>query len=217
MNTVAVVIADLVNSRHIKDRQIFQRKLKQILDSISRKSARSLLSPLTLTLGDEFQAVYGDFKTLFYDMMAILEAIHPYGIRIAIAHGPLLTDINRKAALEMDGPAFIEARMLIDRLKKYSGTMIQFTTAKSFNPEMINLCLRILSKEIQTWKPNTVRIFNRIMEGMEKDRIAAELNITVRAVDKQIANHKLRDFREMLEIISGDLESGLEMPGGDKD
>ena len=57
MNVVAL-IADIVDSRAIPERARFQRSLKTTLAAVNKRSRRSLLSPVTLTLGDEFQAVY---------------------------------------------------------------------------------------------------------------------------------------------------------------
>jgi hypothetical protein len=55
---VVAVIADIVESREIPDRAHFQRRLKQVLDEPNSRAVDSLLSPFTLRVGDEFQAVY---------------------------------------------------------------------------------------------------------------------------------------------------------------
>lgn len=214
MKNVVVLIADIVNSRSIENRQAFQRDLKAIINVVNSRSKKSHLSPITLTLGDEFQAVYGDFRTLFPDMIEIMTSIHPRELRIAIAHGPLSTDINPKAALEMDGKAFVQARHLMDKLKKTRHTMIQITTSEFFNPDMTNLCLRLASKELATWKANTLKIFNDLLKGTPKEQIAGNLQITRRAVDQQIATHHLDEYVEMLGLVAKDLESGLEIEIG---
>lgn len=50
------VIADLVDSRLLSDRREFQQLLKEKLKDVSAESS-GLVSPYTITLGDEFQAV----------------------------------------------------------------------------------------------------------------------------------------------------------------
>ena len=54
---VVVLIADIIESREIEDRSGFQEDLVRCLTAINTKSY-TLLSPYTVTLGDEFQAVY---------------------------------------------------------------------------------------------------------------------------------------------------------------
>ncbi|HPB66995.1 MAG TPA: SatD family protein [Spirochaetales bacterium] len=61
------VIADLVDSRGIADRGRFQRGLKASLEALSSRRGARLLSPYTITLGDEFQALYRDSGTLLAD------------------------------------------------------------------------------------------------------------------------------------------------------
>ena len=95
MKNVMVLIADIVNSRSIENRQQSQRNLKAIINSVNTHSIESLLSPITLTLGDKF-------------------------------------------------------RKLMNTLKMADHTIIEITTTELFNPDLTNLCLRLLSKEIAT-------------------------------------------------------------------
>ena len=55
MNYISL-IGDIVNSRGIKSRDTFQKKLDSELKKINKENP-NLLSPYTLTLGDEFQAM----------------------------------------------------------------------------------------------------------------------------------------------------------------
>lgn len=214
MRNAIVLIADIVNSRIIENRHVFQRDLKAIINTVNERSRTSHLSPITLTLGDEFQAVYGGFRTLFPDMIDIMTSIHPYQLRIAIAHGQLSTDINPNAALEMDGSAFIKARELMESLKKARHTMMQIATTEAFNPDLTNLCLRLVSKEIARWKSNTLKIFDDLLNHARKEQIAGALQITKRAVDQQIATHHLEEYTEMLDLVANELAMGLETEVG---
>jgi hypothetical protein len=91
---VIVLIGDIVGSRDLDERSQIQRKLKRIFTLIKRKRS-FLLSPYTITLGDEFQAVYGRAEYLFVDILNILSSIYPVKARFAIGIGGLKTPINR--------------------------------------------------------------------------------------------------------------------------
>ncbi len=67
------------------------------------------MSPFTITLGDEFQAVYGGFEAVLGDTVEIIAEVYPHRLRMALGHGPLSTDLNPTAALGMDGPCFAAA------------------------------------------------------------------------------------------------------------
>ncbi|MFW5843405.1 MAG: SatD family protein [Spirochaetota bacterium] len=103
------VIADIVDSRGIPDRPEFQRRLDALLGRMSNRSGKHLLSPFTITLGDNFQAVYGGFEAVLGDAVEIIAAVYPLRLRMALGHGPLSTDLNPTAALGMDGPCFAAA------------------------------------------------------------------------------------------------------------
>ncbi|WP_295885302.1 SatD family protein [uncultured Thiohalocapsa sp.] len=113
-----VVIADVIASRELPDRAAAQRRLRASLDS--RNAARApgeLLSPYTLTLGDEFQVVPARAAGLFGDLLQVAADLAPVALRFALALGDIDTAINPQQAIGMDGSAFHRARDGITRLK----------------------------------------------------------------------------------------------------
>ncbi|MCG8479779.1 MAG: SatD family protein [Spirochaetales bacterium] len=205
MNVVAV-IADIVRSRDIEQRRDFQRTLKSRLRTVSERAGASLLSPYTLTLGDEFQAVYGNFDTLFTDIVTIIATLFPVRFRFALAVGPLSTEINRNAALEMDGPAFHDARALMETLKGHDGTVIRIAASDSAPVELINGCLRLLSNALGGWRENTIHLFHGLVTDESVDTLTRRVGITRRGVNKHIAAHHLHDYADVLRAVRTALE-----------
>jgi hypothetical protein len=74
-----------------------------------------LISPYTITLGDEFQAVLKNARHLFGDIITILYVIYPTKIRFSIGIGDIQTPVNPNQAIGMDGTAFYNARTGIDK------------------------------------------------------------------------------------------------------
>lgn len=97
--------------------------------------------------------------------------------------------------------------MLMDKIKSIGRTVIEITTTEIFKLDVANLCLRLLCNGIARWKFNTLK-------GFGKERIAQELGITRRAVDKQIATHDLDEYTQMLDLVAADLTAGLEIEMG---
>src|SRR6056297_4316853 len=85
MDQHIVLIGDLIASkeRGDKDRERYQSNLTEEVSCINQRSL-SLVSPLTITLGDEFQAVYNDLSAVLADSWSILEVMHPVGVRFSI-------------------------------------------------------------------------------------------------------------------------------------
>lgn len=117
-----VIIGDVIASRELKDRAGFQRRLHQSLERRNReRGPQGLISPYTLTLGDEFQVVPRRANGSFLDLLRISADLQPTQLRFALALGDIDTAINRDQAIGMDGSAFHRARDGIERLRKERG------------------------------------------------------------------------------------------------
>ncbi|WP_319561158.1 SatD family protein [Marispirochaeta sp.] len=206
MQKVFALIADIVDSRSMENRSVLQRHLKNTLMTLSESSPDSYLSPLTLTLGDEFQAVYADFSVVLTDMLDILALLAPYKLRIAVAYGALSTDINPRAALEMDGPAFNLARDCMETLKKQHTTSIRLEGLAADRLALINTCLTLAGNALSDWKPATFRIACGLKEGNSVQEIAEKLGVTPRAVNKNIATNHIRDILTSLDVVTGEVQ-----------
>ncbi|MCM2352593.1 MAG: SatD family protein [Pseudobdellovibrio sp.] len=119
MKKTTVLIGDIDASKKIatNSRNQIQKKLDNAFTKLNKELAEHLLSPLLLTIGDEFQAVTKSPLDMWILVKALNNVSHELGIRFrfAISHGELLTSINRQAPLKMDGPAFWKARELIEQ------------------------------------------------------------------------------------------------------
>ncbi|MCG8477828.1 MAG: SatD family protein [Spirochaetales bacterium] len=203
---VVAIIADIVRSRDIEQRRDFQRTLKSHLRTVSEHAGASLLSPYTLTLGDEFQAVYGNFDTIFTDIVTMIATLFPVRFRFALAVGPLSTEINRAAALEMDGPAFHDARALMEALKGHNETVIRIAAHDVAPLDLINGCLRLLSNALGTWRENTIHLFHGLLMEESVDTLTRRVGITRRGVNKHIAAHHLHDYVDILRMVRTELK-----------
>jgi len=117
-----VVIADIIASRQLPDRARVQRRLRESLAARNAAHAEGdLLSPYTLTLGDEFQAVPACAQHVFRDLLQVAADLAPAELRFALGLGSIDTTINPDQAIGMDGSAFHLARDGIERLKDEGG------------------------------------------------------------------------------------------------
>ncbi len=206
---VLALIADIVSSRTAKERAAFQRGLDERFQEINALSCGSLASPFTITLGDEVQAVYRNPDSLFRDIMRIVTFAYPYRTRFALALGALSTDLNPKAAIGMDGPSFAAARQLLGKLKRESRTIIQLAFAGQPSPALANICFSLLPNELEGWGRNTMSILSRMVEGARVGPLASEVQITERAVYKNIRANHLADYVEMMDAIVRELQAGM--------
>lgn len=203
-----VLIGDIIGSKQLdgEKREQVQSLLLEQLDEINRESD-SIESPFTITLGDEFQAVYSDASTLLEDCWKILAELHPVSVRFSAAIGSISTPINTKQAIGMDGPAFYIARDNIEEMKKSNrlfsvgieGAKKDDETQALLN--LINNSLKLLSKEMKSWKKVRFQILVMLNRGTPVKEIAKELNISETAVYKNREDGELSLVIELKESV----------------
>lgn len=199
-----VIIADLVASRRLPARAQFQRRLKTVLQGVNARAGRALASPYTLTLGDEFQAVYRDATSVFADIMSIQAQIAPVHARFAVAAGPLATNVNAAQAIGMDGPAFHRARALLGRLKD-ERRLFGVQTDDAGDWTLAGGALAVFSGITESWLPKRFEVFAGVLGGVTGPELAKKTDITVRAVNKNIRAADLDEWKRILDAIARSL------------
>lgn len=206
---VLVLIADIIDSRKIGHRAEFQRGLKRLLAEINAGAGSVLLSPFTLTLGDEFQAVYGTPETVCGDLVRIMRVLHPVQVRFALAIGTLTTDVNPLAALEMDGPAFNMARDLLTKMKPSSTGSVRIGGPESCHLDLADTAMQLFGTTVSRLSRNNLVIMDQLIGGTSTKVIARELGVTPRAVNKAIDRHSLDLLVELTRELAAELRRHL--------
>lgn len=180
MTRLLVLIADIEGSREIegKEREELQQNLEDILEELNERGG-GVISPYTVTLGDEFQAVFEKADTVFVHMLKIMAAMHPIKVRFSLSVGEISTPINTEQAIGMDGPAFHKARERIDKLKE-SGFLFHICTEddEDLTLKIINNSLQLLSKQIRSWNKKRIIILHMLKEGHDYKDITNALDIS---------------------------------------
>lgn len=205
MNHLAL-IADIVGSRKLINRGAVQRRLKGVLDDLNANPDQ-LASPYTITLGDEFQAVFTGADRLFPDIFAIMAAVHPVELRFSIAVGPLETPINPDQAIGMDGPVFYRARDLLEQMKEQDRVLdvAGLTDADG----LLNAALGLFNHQVRKWRANRLDILQRLLQGWEVAAIADHLDITEQSVYKNIREGALESAIQLIHALTGRLNHSL--------
>jgi hypothetical protein len=204
---VIAVIGDLVGSRGVAQRSAFQRRLAKVLEKTSA-AARRLASPYTITLGDEFQAVYRGGESLFADVVGIMAEIHPVRARFAVGVGELTTRINPEQALGMDGPAFHQARAALTALKAEE-RLLRIAGAEEKTWALANRVLNLLSNDLEDWSRNRLFILAGLLQGHAVREIEEGLKISRVAVYKNIRAAALDEVAGICQELAGALDRTL--------
>lgn len=217
MSNRIVLIGDIVESKKLneEERSSLQEDLSDLIGTINERS-ETIEAPMTITLGDEFQAVYVGAESILADTWSILAGIHPVSARFSIGIGNIVTPINTEQSLGMDGPAFHAAREGIEKLKE-SGILYRIEIAgksatDSEKPDLhlLNQTLELLSNEMNRWKKVRFQILEKLNRDVAIKDIAKELNISEAAVYKNRDEGDLNLVKDLQNTVSRLLNQKLE-------
>ncbi len=207
---VLALIGDIVGSRTLSRRDAWQRRLAAVL-AARNQAGHGLASPYTITLGDEFQAVYRQAGSVWLDLVEILAALHPVPVRFALGVGSLTTRVNSRQALGMDGPAFHRAREALTAMKAGPGR-IQIAGATTAEWALANHTLALVSHRLAGWSRNRLRVLAGLLRGQPVRELEGELRISRVAIYKNINAAALDEVAAICLELGRQLDTVLREP-----
>ena len=204
------IIGDIKDSKHSENRHTIQVQLKKVLDTINIEYEAVLASKFMITLGDEFQGLLKLGASAIFIIDKIEREMYPVKIRFGIGIGEMTTDINFDMPLGADGPAYYNARIMIDELKtsekKKMGSKVNIKISIQDNTdtsELINTIFSLLTIIKETWTPRRVEIMNAYLNcGGTQEEVAQVLGINQSNVQKALASSNFYTYRKALGSVS---------------
>lgn len=173
------IIGDIVNSKEIQDREEFQEKFIYVIEKINTIFAGYIVSKFTVTLGDEFQGLLNS-PIVFIDILDYINnSLNPINLRYGVGIGEITTRINNEKAIGADGPAYHNARRMIDEVKakeksKNSGkTNARFYSGNK-EDELINVILGLCDNIEKGWTSSQRELIKYISENNRSQQEAAK-------------------------------------------
>lgn len=195
------LIGDIVESRSLADRSAVQERFGNCCQQFNRQRKHyGIASPLMVTLGDEFQAVFKSSQQLWALIARFELDMYPVGFRFSIGVGEITTRLNNRSSLGMDGPAFYHARAGIEQLRVGGGNYR--VTGLSAQQQLIDHVLDLWSAARSKWNYNRLATFTRILEGVSVPDIARELSVSEQAVYRTRRDGQLDTVMGLLKEIS---------------
>ncbi len=117
---MVILMADIVGSSKRKGKALMN-DFKIAVAWVNKRDKSHIASPLTITLGDEFQGVvkntHSALQIVFDLEQYLMRQENPFKLRYVIHEGKIETKLNRKNAYEMLGPGLTHAREELVALK----------------------------------------------------------------------------------------------------
>jgi len=181
-----VLIGDIVASKKIQQRQKFQSEFQELINSLNDEHKEKIVSPLTITLGDEFQGLLNNSKDIFLIIHKIQSSFQNITFRFAISVGDISTKINHNSAIGMDGAGFHFAR---DAMEKNKIEKRSFSY-EGGQPEtiIIDNMLKWIDQTTKKWKKEKWKTLLLKQQGNSQKEIEQQINITQSAISQNLKN-----------------------------
>jgi hypothetical protein len=189
------IIGDIISSRKIENRKLFQKQLSAVLDDINRAYSQDIASKFVITLGDEFQGLLKRADRLLEITDKIKFQLEPVEIRFGIGVGRMITEIIPETSVGADGPAYWCARnaiLLIHEKNDYNVSKI-IIEAEEQNDfvDVINESLRLCDYMEKKWRSSQKKMVKKSVlqfghSKIPQKELAALLNLSVQTVNVKI-------------------------------
>lgn len=115
-----ILMADIIDSRKT-DQNALMRTFKRLTEDVNKRNKRWLRSPITITLGDEFQCVVKNTSKAISIILQLEERLivenAGFKLRYVVYQGPIDTPINEEIAYGMLGEGLTKAREALESSK----------------------------------------------------------------------------------------------------
>lgn len=213
MNYIAL-IGDIRQSKELAERQQIQQRLREACDELNRRTNElGLVSPFTVTLGDEFQALFAHAAGLWRCIFRIESLLRPVRLRYGVGVGAIDTEINRASAIGMDGPAFHRAREAVDSLRQDGGSYRVLGLGEA--QPLARHALDLVSHHRDGWRDNRVDIFSFLLAQIGVAQMAGALDISEQAVYKNIRKGRLESIMGICDGVGALLDAATGAAGGE--
>jgi hypothetical protein len=183
--TLAVIMGDIVDSEKSESRRALSKIFNSAIATANKNFKKLLASPLTITLGDEFQGLVESTSAGFEIIANLRLNLLARGVscRFVLGEVHLDTEINPNNAWNMMGEGLAPARAKLN--DKQDSNVYRFLIQK--NPpleRLLNATGDSLSMVEKDWTGTQLKYVLLRRELETVDRVASRLGISGRSVYK---------------------------------
>lgn len=200
-----ILMADIIGSRET-DQNRLMHDFKLVTAKTNNTKQDNLLSPITITLGDEFQAIARDLSSAV-DIILDLEETKiqldkGFRLRYVLQEGKIETPINSSIAYGMMGSGLTDARQTLLEMKKTKTRFRVVLQDKTLGSAIENTFIA-LQGIIDDWKPEKdYYIVSKFLQNKDYKEVAQELEKERSLIWKREKGLKLNEYFALKEVIN---------------
>jgi len=204
-----VIIGDIIKSRELNNRYQVQQEFDSAVHETQMTYGEGLISPITLTIGDEFQSVMRNGRGLFRIIDDLDLKMRPVQLRYGIGIGTINTAINSEISIGMDGPAFHMARDALEYCRKEE-IRYNFRFEDHDLEQRVNILLNWIDASTKNWSDEKRNILIYKEKTYTQVKIAELTKMSQPAVSQHLKSPYFELIRKTRNMIEEELQKILE-------
>lgn len=198
-----ILMADVVSSRSYNGKALME-EFKRIVGECNETHKDFLLSPFTITLGDEFQGVAASLRAAV-DSILFLEdrvlTVQPaFLLRYVLVYGAIDTPINPIIAHGMTGTGLAKAREMLTK-KRRGRTRFQLNLSESPYAEEFRMLFRLLELLSVHWKEKDYSLIRELMWENDDTTVAVKFGKTTSQMWKRRKTLQIEEYTIVKELL----------------
>lgn len=203
-NYYTILMGD-VNSSSNQDPIRLSRELKLLVNEVNSRFKNCILSPLTITLGDEFQSVIKSIpdgiSILFHLEESILKLNLNFKLHYVLCVGRIDTEINPHIAHEMYGEGLTKTReMLIS--KKRDRKRFQFNLPEENFLNQLTRIFEVLDSIISSWKQVDYQLIVNMIDNDHNTEVGDKFGKNRDQIWKRRKTLKIKEYKLLRDFIT---------------
>lgn len=199
-----IIMADILGSSE-KRGSALMRQFEKVVEERNQAFKAQLLSPLTITLGDEFQGIPADLSVAIQILFSIEETIiaheFDFKLRYVINEGDIDTKINKQKAYGMLGKGLTKAREQLEALKKEDERF--WIGLKNEEKQVaLNNAFILYQWLVDGWKTKDFPLITAFFQHEDYKIVAEKLNKDVSLMWRREQSLHLKEYYSLKKLIN---------------
>ncbi len=198
-----ILMADIIKSS-IRQGDTLMEDFKVLVADTNKAYKKHILSPLTITLGDEFQGVAKGAGEAMELILALEEKIIKdqldFKLRYVLNYGEIDTPLNKKNAHEMLGKGLTVARKQLNAMKKSKERFWVNLKDKKQN-SLLGKALLIYQSFVDDWTVKQQKIAAVFLTESDYKTVAKTLDKDISSTWRREKSLKIKEYFALKELI----------------
>lgn len=198
-----ILMADIIDSRKYDSQELITN-FKELVTELNTTFKRSVLSPLTITLGDEFQGVVVNYQVAIQLMIFSEEYLirnkKKFKMRYVLYEGRIDTKINTEKAYEMLGEGLIKAREELIANKK-NGERFHIVLKNTERSNYFNKTFCLFQFFIDNWKIKDSETVTGFLDGLNYRDLADKMGKNKSTLWRREKSLSMKEYRLTKQLL----------------